>query len=129
MAHDEDFTSRLPFTSTDTAYLDARLSGQATRRKPLYDIELTDDDMDYGVTDALVRDAVKLRSRNLGYDFALVKIDGGRSILGAPKDLVKIYIRKSGDRHYYYLDTATGLCRALNMIDRMYEEAAEGHLP
>lgn len=129
MAHHEDFASRLPFTSSDAAYLDARFSGQASKRKQLYDIELTNDGMDYGATDALVRGAVKLRSRNLGYDFALVKIGGGRSLLGAPKDLVNIYIRKSGNRRYYYLHTATNLRKALNMIDRMYEEAAEGHLP
>lgn len=129
MAHHEDFASRLPFTLSDATYLDARLSGQASRRRQLYDIELTNEGMDYGATEVLVRGAMKLRSRNLGYDFALVKFGGGRSILGASKDLVKVYIRKSGDRCYYYLDTATSLCKALDMIDRIYEEAAEGHLP
>ena len=126
--HDTDASS-LPFTSSDTAYLDARFSGQTSRRKQIYDIRMTDDGGNRETRDTLFSGAVKLTSRNLGYDFALVKVEGGRGLFGAQRDVVEIHIKKRGDWRYSYLRTAANLRKALNIIDRIYEEAAEGHLP
>jgi hypothetical protein len=73
--------------------------------------------------------AIVLRSRNFGYDFALVKAEAGTSLFGMPRQGVLIYRSRLGENNFTRLQMAASLAKALTLIDRMYCQAAELHYP
>lgn len=72
---------------------------------------------------------IRLSSRNFGYDFALVRADAGFDLFGSPRHVVQIYRSILDEDNYTYLQMTTSLAKARKLIDRMYCQAAELHLP
>jgi hypothetical protein len=77
---------------------------------------------------ALQRGVVMLRSRNFGYDFALVNMHVGFGCLGAQKNEVRIYVSHLDSDEYVHVGTEASLAAALRAVDRMYRRAADAHL-
>lgn len=72
---------------------------------------------------------IQLSSKNFGYDFALVKADGGTGLFGKPKHAVQIYRSRLGKNDYTYLDMTASAAKALALIDSLYCQAADLHYP
>lgn len=72
---------------------------------------------------------IRLRSRNFGYDFALVRADADFNLFRSSRHVVHIYRSMLDEDNYTYLQMATSLAKARELIDRMYLQAAELHLP
>ncbi|HJV51812.1 MAG TPA: hypothetical protein VJ652_10150 [Noviherbaspirillum sp.] len=122
-------TARIPFTPADAACLRSRFAAPRMKRRHIYDLELLGAPHEGTEPDALRKGVVIVGSRNLGYDFKLIHVGAGRGVFGAPRTAVRIYVGKRGSGRYALLTSASSLARALAVIDRIYAEAAERHLP
>lgn len=81
----------------------------------------------------VLENVVQLSSRNLGYDFALVKVAAGRTVagctlFGSPKYEVRIYMSRLDEDEYVFLESAPSLAKAIGLIDKIYCQAADLHL-
>jgi hypothetical protein len=73
-------------------------------------------------------EAIRISSRNYGYEFLLVKVSAEPEAHGESEYVMHIYRSVLGENDYELLGAASQLPRALEMIDRMYCQAADLHL-
>ncbi|NEX62717.1 hypothetical protein [Noviherbaspirillum galbum] len=112
-----------PYDAAAGEKLHARLMIAARRAGPHYDLVLAAD------RQLLAKGVVRLRSKNFGYEFALVQTSAGTGLFGKAKMRIRIYrSHLSGDR-YTLVHTASGLSEAIRYVNRAYQEALRSHLP
>ncbi|SNS82731.1 hypothetical protein SAMN06265795_10777 [Noviherbaspirillum humi] len=82
---------------------------------------------EYGA--ALSDGVIYIESKNLGYDFMVLKIDAGSGWGGAKRVKFAIYRSPRGHDSFSFVSTESGLFAALRKLDSMYYAAAREHLP